>query len=125
MSLQTKEAFPALAAGTKRPAASSTPFVWAKLVTGEKKDLAQAQAAEKAKAQAAEKARDQADEKAKDQADEKAAKLARIVREEQQCRESIMRAAEEAARQKALNEKYTRENGWWPEDLNYPAEGYA
>ena len=59
MSFQKTEAFPALAAPTPKPQTKQggTPFVWAKLVNGEKKDLATVEAEAKAKKEAAEKAR--------------------------------------------------------------------
>jgi len=126
MSFQNTEAFPALAAPTPKPQAKQggTPFVWAKLVNGEKKDLAAVEAEAKAKKEAAFAARLEADAKRMEAAKEQElrAKLSSEGRAAEFAKTNALRIAEEKARQKKVDEKYCRENGWWPIDMTYRKE---
>ena len=123
MSFQKTEAFPALAAPTPKPQTKQggTPFVWAKLVNGEKKDLATVEAEAKAKKEAAEKARLEQEAKRVEAAKEQElrAKLMREGRATEFAKTNALRLAEEKTRQKEADEKYCRENGWWPSDMTY------
>lgn len=122
MSFQNTEAFPALAGSTKpQTKQGGTPFVWAKLVNGEKKDLAAVEADAKAKKEAAEKARVEKEAKQVEAAKEQElrAKLFREGRAAEFAETNALRIAKEKARQKEADEKYCRENGWWPSDMTY------
>ena len=123
MSFQKTEAFPALAAPTPKPQTKQggTPFVWAKLVNGEKKDLATVEAEAKAKKEAAEKARLEQEAKRVEAAKEQElrAKLMREGRATEFAKTNALRLAEEKTRQKEADEKYCREHGWWPSDMTY------
>jgi len=122
MSFQNTEAFPALAAPTKPQAKQGgTPFVWAKLVNGEKKDLATVEAEATAKKEAAEKARFEKEEKRLEAVKEQLLreKLIREGRETEFNKANAGRIAAEKARQKESDEKYCRENGWWRTDVTY------
>ena len=123
MSFQNTEAFPALAAPTTKPQAKQggTPFVWAKLVNGEKKDLAAVEAEAKAKQEAAEKARIEKEEKRLEAVKEQLLreKLIREGKEAEFNKANAGRIAAEKARQKEIDEKYCRENGWWRTGMTY------
>jgi hypothetical protein len=123
MSFQNTEAFPALAAPTAKPQAKQggTPFVWAKLVNGEKKDLAAVEADAKAKKEAAEKARFEKEEKRLEAVKEQLLreKLIREGRETEFNKANAHRIAVEKACQKESDEKYCRENGWWRTGVTY------
>ena len=124
MSFQTTEVFPALAAAKKQTAAQvGTPFVWANLVNGVKKDLATVEAEEKAKKEAAEQARFEKNKKIIEAEQEEQLRT-KLIREGRAAEFNRVKA-EEAARQKALDEKYSRENGYWGQSLAYPEEGYT
>ena len=123
MSFQNTEAFPALAAPTTKPQTKQggTPFVWAKLVNGEKKDLAAVEAEAKAKQEAAAKARLEKEEKRFEAVKEQLLreKLIREGRETEFNKANAGRIAAEKARQKETDEKYCRENGWWRTCVTY------
>lgn len=123
MSFQNTEAFPALAAPTTKPPTKQggTPFVWAKLVNGEKKDLAAVEAEAKAKKEAAAKARLEKEEKRMEAVKEQLLreKLIREGRETEFNKANAGRIAAEKARQKETDEKYCRENGWWRTGVTY------
>jgi hypothetical protein len=122
MSFQNTEAFPALAAPTKPQAKQGgTPFVWAKLVNGEKKDLAAVEAEATAKKEAAKKARFEKEEKRLEAVKEQVLreKLIREGRETEFNKANALRIEEAKAQQKEADEKYARENGWWENKMTY------
>jgi len=118
MSFQNTEAFPVLTGPTSKPQAKQggTPFVWAKLVNGEKKDLAMVEAENKAKKEAAFAARVEQEAKRMETEKEKElrAKLIREGRSAEFAKTNALRIEAAKARQKEADEKYCRENGWWP-----------
>jgi hypothetical protein len=142
MSFQNTKAFPALQATAvqqvkqatevvKSPAAvkstGTTPFVWAKLVNGEKKDLAAVQAEEKAKKEAAEFAYLENEKKIREawQEQQLRDKLIKEGKAAEFNKMNAIRIAEEQARQKMMDEKYSRENGYWSKSLTYSEEDYT
>jgi hypothetical protein len=113
---------------------AGTPFVWAKLVAGQKQNLLEVEAKEKAKA---------VEEKAKAVEEKAQAELAQQKRQEQEAesrrisklKEDLARIgklaefekqnAAEIERQKVLDAKYSRENGWWSLiSVRYPDDYY-
>ena len=131
MSFQNTTAFPALQATEVKQApavkAQGTPFVWAKLVNGEKKDLVAVQAEEKAKKEAAELARLEKEKKLREawQEQQLRATLIKEGKAEEFNKMNAIRIAEEEARQKMMAEKYSRENGYWCKSLTYSEEDYS
>jgi len=143
MSFQNTKAFPALAArqatevkaARQAPAAlqatevksTATPFVWAKLVNGEKKDLAAVQAEEKSKKEAAELAHFEKEKKLREawQEQQLRDKLIKEGKAAEFNKVNAIRIAEEEARQKIMDEKYSRENGYWSKILTYSEEDYT
>jgi hypothetical protein len=95
----------------------ATAFVWAKLVNGEKKDIAMVEAEEKAKKEAAFAARVEKEEKEKEA--ELRAKLFREGRAAEFAKINAIRIEEAKAHQKKVNEKYARENGSWENRMTY------
>jgi hypothetical protein len=99
----------------------ATAFVWAKLVNGEKKDIAMVEAEEKAKKEAAFAAR--LEQEAKQLEAEKEAELrAKLFREGRAAefaKTNAARIEEAKAQQKKADEKYARENGWWENRMTY------
>ena len=122
MSFQNTEAFPALAGPNKPPSKKGgTPFVWAKLVNGEKKDLATVEAETKAKKEAAFAARVENEAKRVDAEKEQElrAKLIREGKETEFAKTNAARMAEQKAQEKEADEKFCKENGWWPSSITY------
>jgi hypothetical protein len=99
----------------------ATAFVWAKLVNGEKKDIAMVEAEEKAKKEAAFAARveKEAREKEAEKEAELRAKLFREGRAAEFAKINAIRIEEAKAQQKKADEKYARENGWWENRMTY------
>jgi hypothetical protein len=99
----------------------ATAFVWAKLVNGEKKDIAMVEAEEKAKKEAAFAAR--VEKEAKEIEAEKEAELrAKLFREGRAAefaKTNATRIEEAKTQQKKADEKYARENGWWENRMTY------
>ena len=129
MSFQNTEAFPVLAAPTANPQTKQggTPFVWAKLVNGEKKDIAAVQAEAKAKEEAVAKARIEKEEKRLEAIQEQKLreKLIREGKEAEFAKANAGRIAEQKAQQKAADQKYCKENGWWRTDITYRETEYG
>ena len=132
MSFQNTKAFPTLQAQQVKQApvavkSPATPFVWAKLVNGEKKDIVAVQAEEKAKKEAAELARLEKEKKLREDWQELQlrATLIKEGKEAEFNKMNAIRIAEEEARQKMMAEKYSRENGYWYKSLTYSEEDYT
>jgi type II secretory pathway pseudopilin PulG len=153
MSFQKSEIFPALSSATKQQQAQATqaqatqaqaqqqqaqatqaqatpakqvagtPFVWSKLVNGEKKDLAQVQLEEKNKKDAAELALKEKENKRMEL--HLRDKLAKEKRSAEFTTENAIRKALAAEEQKKMDEKYSRENGWWNTCLAYPEDDHS
>ena len=95
-----------------------TPFVWAKLVAGQKQNLLEVEAEEKAKA-VEEKARAELAQQKRQEKQEQEAEARRISKLKEdlarigKLAEFEKQNAAEIERQKVRDAKYSRENGWW------------
>jgi hypothetical protein len=100
-----------------------TPFVWAKLVAGKKQNLLEVEAEEKARAELAQKKRQ---EKQEQEAEARRVhKLKEDLARAGKLAEFEKQNAAQIQRQKEIDTKYSRENGWWATiSVNYPKDYY-